>query len=96
MGATRTNEETVFHLFNTCLLHRAHKCLSLWFADKRRRCIITVGDAVKYILQLQELDDSLSMSDISVGEQPEFHFASVDVGQQVLELLVRLDDALKR
>lgn len=62
------------------------------FTKEILRPIIAIRDALKLILDFQQLDDAFSMRDVRIRKQPKPDFAAVDVLKQFSQSGVWLDD----
>lgn len=64
--------------------------------NQRRLAIIAERDALKELLNLQQLDHPSRVVDVRVRKQPQLDLALVDIRQQLLERIAGLDDVVQR
>lgn len=93
---SRTDEVAVFYRrcigFNLRLLIH----LLVRFTYKRHLGVIAIRDPFEHIFHPEEFDYSFSMSDVRIGEQPEFDFAFIDIFEEGAQFGVRGNDGIQR
>lgn len=91
-----TDEVALLHVLDTSLLHGLTEHALRWLTDEWYSAIITVSEALKEILDAKNLNDSLSVVDVGIGEEPHLAFGSVNLLKKLAQLWVWLKNVLER
>lgn len=91
----RTNKVALFCARGTGLSLSFGIHLLTGFTNQWQLTIITVGDALKEVLNAQKFHHSLRMIDVCVGEQPWLYFRGIQAFNEFPQLRVWLQDIVE-
>lgn len=94
-SSKHTDEVALPHVLDTSLLHSLTEHALCWLTDEWYSAIITISETLKEILNAKNLDDSLSVVDVGIGEEPHLALGSVDLLKKLSQHWVWLKNVLE-